>query len=308
MPKNILVLGSSNIDFILRIPRFHNPGETILGENVVTALGGKGANQAIASKRLGGRVILMTKTGNDHYGKSYRTYLSKEGLDKRGLLQDKKLPTGMAFIELTSTGENRIIVSPGANRSLSRNDLKGFGPLWKKVDVFITQLEIPVETVSMGLKMAKKNNALTLLNPSPPSPLSSNLLSLVDFIVPNEFEAQWLTGLKIKEKRDISKIAHRLLKMGAKNVVITLGPKGLFFKNRSDERWMEAFRVKAVDTTAAGDAFVGALAFGLSEGKPIQEALQLANGAGALATTKLGAQPSLPFGDELKVFLSKSRS
>jgi len=147
-----------------------------------------------------------------------------------------------------------------------------------------------------------------LLNPSPPCPLSSNLLSRVDFIVPNEFEAQWLTSLKIKEKRDLSKIAHRLLKMGAKNVVITLGPKGLFFKNRSDERWMEAFRVKAVDTTAAGDAFVGALAFGLSEGKPIQEVLPLANGAGALATTKLGAQPSLPFGDELKVFLSKSRS
>ena len=308
MVKKILVIGSSNVDFILRIPRFHQPGETILAGNLETVFGGKGANQAIASKRLGGKVIFMTKLGIDHYGDSYCHYLMKNGFNQRWILRDKKLLTGMALIELIPAGENRIIVSPGANHSLSETDLEMLTPIWKGVKVFVTQLEIPIPTVLIGLKMAKDHGALTLVNPSPPTQLSPDTLSSVDFIVPNEWEAQVLTGIRMKGKRDIPKIAEKLLETGIKNVVITLGPKGLFFKNRSDERWMEAFRVKAVDTTAAGDAFVGALAFGLSEGKPIQEVLPLANGAGALATTKLGAQPSLPFGDELKVFLSKSRS
>jgi ribokinase len=156
----------------------------------------------------------------------------------------------------------------------------------------------------MGLEMAKDRSALTLLNPSPPVLLPSNILPLVDFIVPNEVEAQLLTGVKWKQKQDIRKIAKGLLEMGPKNVVITLGPKGLFFKNRSEEIWMKAFKVKTVDTTAAGDAFMGALAMSLSENKPIQEALKFANAAGALATTKLGAQPSLPFRKDLETLLS----
>jgi ribokinase len=219
--------------------------------------------------------------------------LTKKGINQKWILRDRRLPTGMALIELTSKGENRIIASPGANGSLSTKDLKRLKSLWKEVNIFVTQLEIPVETVLRGLKMAKKNGVITLLNPSPPIQLSSDILSLVDFLVPNEMEAQFLTGIK------------RLLKMGPKNVLITMGPKGLFFKNRSEEIWMGAFKVNVVDTTAAGDAFMGALACGLSEGVPIQKALRFANGAGALATTKLGAQPSLPFRKELETFLSK---
>ena len=303
MPKTILVLGSSNIDFILRIPRFHNPGETIFGENAVTTFGGKGANQAIASKRLGGKVIFMTKLGNDPYGKSYHRYLVENGLHQKYLLKDKRLPTGMALIELVPKGENRIIVSPGANASLSVKDLKKLTPLWKEIKVFVTQFEIPIETVKMGLKMAKKHDAITLLNPSPPVRLPSNILSWVDFIVPNEWEAQSLTGIKWKGDQEMRKMAEKLLEMGVKNVVITLGSKGLFFKNRSEEFWVKAFKVSVVDTTAAGDAFLGALATRLAENKPIQEALRFANGAGALATTKLGAQPSLPLRKELETFL-----
>jgi ribokinase len=303
--KKILVIGSSNIDLILRIPRFHHPGETIKGENLVTVFGGKGANQAIASKRLGGKVTFMTKLGNDSYGKSYHHYLIKMGLQQKYLLKDKMLPTGIALIELVPKGENRIIVSSGANGSLSLKDLKRLTPLWKEIKVFVTQFEIPIETVKMGLKMAKKHGAITLLNPSPPIQLPSNILSLVDFIVPNEWEAQSLTGIKWKGDQEIRKMAKRLLDMGVKNVVITLGPKGLFFKNNSQEFWMEAFKVKAVDTTAAGDAFLGALASGLSENKPLREVLESANGAGALATTKLGAQPSLPLRKDLEAFLSK---
>ncbi|MEW6377290.1 MAG: ribokinase [Thermodesulfobacteriota bacterium] len=307
MPDKIFVLGSSNIDFILRIPRFHHPGETIMGENLISVFGGKGANQSIASKRLGGKVIFITKLGNDYYGKTYRQYLIKNGLDQKFLLMDKKLPTGVALIELTPKGENRIIVSPGANGSLSEDDLKKTISFWRKINVFVTQLEIPFPTVKMGLKMAKEYGALTLLNPSPPVQLSSNILSLVDFVVPNEWEAQFLTGIKWKGDREIRNIAKRLLEMGVKNVVITLGSKGLFFKNMNEEIWMKAFRVNVVDTTAAGDAFMGALACGLSEGKSIREVLKFANGAGALTTTKLGAQPSLPKRKDLEKFLSKKK-
>jgi len=305
MAKKILVLGSSNVDLILRIPRFHDPGETIIGENLVTVFGGKGANQAIASKRLGGKVGFITKLGMDFYGKSYRHYLIENGLPRKFLLQDKKLPTGIALIEVNPQGENRIIVSPGANSFLSTKDLKSFTQVWKGIRVFVAQLEIPLQTVSLALQAAKNQDALTLLNPSPSIPLPSALLSLVDFLVPNEWEAQSLTGIKMKRDQDLPKMAKSLLSRGVKNVVITLGPKGLFFKNREEEIWMEAFRVKAVDTTAAGDAFMGALACGLSEGKPIPEVLRFADGAGALATTKLGAQPSLPRRKDLESFLNK---
>jgi ribokinase len=307
MGKKILVLGNSNVDLVFKIQRFHSPGETILAESLGTFFGGKGANQAITAKRLGGNVQFISKVGNDHYGKAYRHHLIKSGLNRKLILEDKKLPTGTAVIELTPKGENRIIAFLGANGSLSVKDIKGLKRNWREVGVFVTQLEIPFPTVERGLKMAKDQGALTLLNPSPPIPLPSHVLSTVDFIVPNEVEAQLLTGIKWKGDREIRKMAKRLLDMGVKHVIITLGPRGLFFKNRNEELWMKAFRVNVVDTTAAGDAFLGALATSLSENKPIQEALKFANGAGALATTKLGAQPSLPFRKDLEVFLSKTK-
>jgi ribokinase len=301
--KKILVLGNSNVDFVLTIPRFHQSGETILAESLGIFFGGKGANQAVAAKRLGGEVALITKVGNDHYGKSYRRHLIRNGLDRKLILEDEKLPTGTAVIELTPRGENRIISFLGANGSLSVHDLKRLERYWKGVNVFVTQLETPLPSVERGLRMAKEQGAVTLLNPSPPIRLPQRILSLVDFIVPNEWEVQSLTGIRWKSDRDLQTMAERLLDRGVKNVVVTLGPKGSFFKNKTQAFWMKAFKVKAVDTTAAGDAFLGALACGLSQDKPIQEALRLANGAGALATTRLGAQPSLPSRRELETFL-----
>jgi len=305
MANKILVLGSSNIDLILRIPRFHQPGETIRGDDVVIAFGGKGANQAIAAKRLGGKVGFITKLGEDHYGATYRWYLGKNGLNGRCLLKDKELPTGIAFVELIPKGENRIIVSPGANGSLSEKDLERLVTLWKGINVFVAQLEIPLPTVKLGLQTAKSQGALTLLNPSPPVPLPSHILSLVDFLILNVWEGQSLSKMKMKRERDLRKMAQKLLKMGAKNVVITLGANGLFFRSRDEEIRMKAFRVKVVDSTAAGDAFMGGFACGLAEGKTIQEVLEFASAAGSLATTKLGAQPSLPFRKELEIFLSR---
>jgi ribokinase len=211
----------------------------------------------------------------------------------------------MAFIELIPKGENRIIVSPGANGSLSEKDLEGLVNLWKGVNVFVAQLEIPLPTVTLGLQMARGQGALTLLNPSPPVPLPSHILSLVDFLILNAGEGQSLSKMKMKRERDLRKIAQKLLMMGAKNVVITLGANGLFFRSRDEEIRMKAFRVKVVDSTAAGDAFMGGFACGLAEGKTIQEVLEFASAAGSLATTKLGAQPSLPFRKELETFLSR---
>jgi ribokinase len=305
MKGKILVLGNSNVDLVFRIPRFHDPGETILAERLGTFFGGKGANQAITAKRLGGDVRFITKVGCDHYGKSYREHLINNGLDQKLILTDNKLPTGTAVIELTPKGENRIIAFLGANGALSVNDVKRLERYWRGVRVFVTQLEIPLPAVERGLRTAKDQGAVTLLNPSPPIRIPSHILSTVDFIVPNEVEAQLLTGIKWKGDREIRKMANRLLEMGVKHAIITLGPKGLFFKNTNEELWMNAFRVDVVDTTAAGDAFLGALATSLSENRPIREALTFANGAGALATTKLGAQPSLPFRKDLGRFLSR---
>ena len=294
MQKKIIVVGSSNVDLVLRIPRFHRPGETITGENLLTVFGGKGANQAVAAKRLGGSVRFITKMGNDHYGETYRNYLVKNGFPRKCILEDKKHPTGVAIIEVNPKGENRIIVSPGANGSLTGSDVARLDQLWKGVGVFVTQLEILLATVQRSLRMAGDRGAITLLNPSPVFPLPSGLLSLVDFLVPNEWEAQALTRIRLKGTQDLSKVARKLLATGSRNVVITMGARGVFFKNKDTELRMRAFKVKSVDSTSAGDAFMGGLACGLSEDMPIEDALRFASAAGALATTKLGAQPSLP--------------
>jgi len=305
MSNKILVLGSSNVDFVLRIPYFHEPGETLQSQDVVTVFGGKGANQAIAAKRLGAPVCFATKLGDDHYGDTYRWYLRRNGLDGKYFLSGRELTTGMAFIELNPKGQNRIIVSPGANGSFSEKDLKNLNFLWKDVSVFVAQLEIPLPTVRTGLKIAKKQGVITILNPAPATRLPSEFLDQVDFLVPNELEAQILSGIKMKTFHDLTKIGDKLLSLGAKNVVITLGSKGLYFKSKEQAFRMRAFRVETVDSTAAGDAFVGALAWCLSNGTPIKRALTIASGAGALATMKLGAQPSLPLRKELERFLSK---
>ena len=306
MPKKILVVGSSNVDLILRVPRFPHPGETITGENLVTVFGGKGANQAVAAKHLGGRTTFVTKLGNDHYGEAYRKYLVKNGFNRKCILHDRKCPTGVALIELIPDGENRIIVSPGANSSLTWKDVASLIHPWKGIGVFMTQFEIPLAAVQRGLRMAKDRGAITLLNPSPVVSFPSNMLSLVDFLVPNEWEAQSLAGIKMKGNHDLPKVAKRLLDMGAQNVVITLGAKGLFFKNRETEIRMGAFKVNAVDSTSAGDAFMGGLACSLSEDKPVDETLRFASGAGALAATKLGAQTSLPLRAEAERFLTRA--
>lgn len=305
MRKEILVVGNSNIDFIFKVPRLHLPGETIIADQMITAFGGKGANQAITLKQLGAKVIFLTKIGNDPFGEKYRRYLIKKGINPKWILRDKASPTGMAIIELSSEGQNRIIVSPGANASLSLKDVEKIHLPWEKINLFLVQLEIPLETVIAFLKIAREKRIITLLNPSPAKKLSSRVLSMVDFLIPNEVEAEILSGMKIKRESDVRRIGSLLCELGSGNVAITLGEKGVFFKNQNEEIWMEAFKVDVIDTTAAGDAFLGAFAYGINEGWPIQKTLRFANASGALATTKLGAQPSLPNKKTLDDFISK---
>lgn len=303
--KKILVIGNSNIDFIFRVPYLPHPGETIIADNMITAFGGKGANQAITLKKLGAKVIFLTKLGNDPYGESYRRYLIKKGMNPKWILMDKKHPTGMAIIELSADGLNRIVVSPGANASLSSKEIEKIHLPWEEVNLFLTQLETPLDTVVTCLRIARENGVTTLLNPSPAKKLPPDILSMVDFLIPNEVEAEILSGLKIKKDKDLKRIGELLCEMGSNNVVITLGEKGVFFKNRYEEIWMDAFKVNVIDTTAAGDAFLGAFAYGINEGWSTRKVLRFANASGALATTKLGAQPSLPNKKSLDEFLSK---
>jgi ribokinase len=303
MAGMILVLGSSNVDLILTTPRFHDPGETIQGGNVVTVFGGKGANQAIAAKRLGGSVRFLTKLGGDFHGDAYLRYLARNGLERRYLLQDRKLPTGIAFIQRIPNGENRIIVSPGANSALTSRDVRKHTAAWKDVSIFVTQLETPLPAVEAALKIARSRGAVTILNPSPATALSSKILPFIDFLVANEKEAQLLSGIRMKQKKDLPRMAERFLRLGVKRVIITLGSQGSYSHGEREAFWMKAFRVKTVDTTAAGDAFVGALAGSLATGHSIREALRMANAAGALAAARLGAQPSLPSRRELENFL-----
>lgn len=238
----ILVTGSSNIDLILKVPRFNHPGETLQAEDLATVFGGKGANQAIAAKQLGAEVALISRLGSDPQGRAYRRYLIQKGLDPTSIFLDPKVPTGMAFIEVYRRGENRIVVAPGANGTLSGKDIHRCTFLLKRTQIFVTQLEIPMEAVATGLEMAKRYGARTLLNPSPVRPLSEGILSLVDFLVPNEQEAQALARLQMRKDQDLPKIAGRLLKWGVKNVVVTRGAKGLYFKNEKEEIWIEGLQ------------------------------------------------------------------
>ncbi len=303
MKSKILVIGSSNIDLIMHIPRFPKPGETILAKDFKMAYGGKGANQAIAAQRLGADVLFLTKLGKDFWGDSYRRYLIKMGLEPRGLLQEKNIPTGLALIELGPQGENRIVVFPGANSYLHPLDLRHDQGIWDKVRFLVIQLEIPLPTVREALQMAKEKEITTILNPAPAAKLSREFYLLADYLIPNKEEAEILTGRRLTNKEAILQAAFSLHKMGAKNIIITLGKSGLLFSNGKGEIWQKAFKVETIDTTAAGDAFIGGFASALAQGCPVKETLRFANAAGALATTKLGAQPSLPTRKEVKDFI-----
>ena len=294
--SDISVLGIFVADISFSGPKIPAVGETILGNKYNVGPGGKGCNQAVAIARLGGKVNFISKIGKDAYGKLALETLKKNNINTENIIQDEKLQTGVAGILVDKqSGKNAINVIVGAPNSLKISEINSQINLIKSSKIFLTQLEIPKDVTLYCLKTAKKNGCLTILNPAPASEISKEFYSYIDYFTPNETEAEFYTGIKITNEKEAKQAADKLINLGIKKIIITLGEKGLFYSDGQEEIYLKASSVKAIDTTGAGDAFNGALAFSLSKGKPIKACLELANKAAGLSTTKLGAGDAMPF-------------
>jgi ribokinase len=301
---SILVIGSSNTDLVAHTNVTPKPGETVLGAEFYVNAGGKGANQAVGAARLGADVTFCCMTGEDDYGRAANVLLDNEGIDTTYIFSTPDSPSGVAIIIVDSKGENSIVVASGANLKITPDDINKIDN-FKDFDIVLTQLEIPVDTVEHIGYLCKKYGVKFVLNPAPAQKLSPELMSCVDIITPNETEAELITGIRIVSEESAVKAAKAMCGMGIKTVIITLGNKGaLVYEN---DKWeiIPAFKVKAVDTTAAGDIFNGALCVGMSEGKTIYEAVRFAQAASSIAVTRKGAQTSAPGREEVDAICNK---
>jgi ribokinase len=302
MAGRIVVVGSSNTDMIIKLDRIPKPGETLLGGEFVTAAGGKGANQAVAAARAGGAVTLIARVGQDMFGERAVAGLVQNGVNVDHVRYDK-CPSGVALIFVAKDGENSIAVASGANAKLSPADVRKAKNAFATAGVVIMQLETPLDTVQAAADLADARGALVILNPAPARPLPGKLLKKVSILTPNESEAELLTGVKVNSDASCGRATDILLRKGVKTVIITLGSRGAFVASSASKQHVPGFKVKPVDTTAAGDAFNGALAVALAEGKPMIDAVRFANAAGALSVTRMGAQPSAPNRKEIEKLL-----
>lgn len=297
--SRIIVIGSSNTDMVVKSKKIPSPGETILGGDFLMNAGGKGANQAVAAARLGGIVTFVTKTGNDLFGDQAKHLFDLEGIDTRFIIKDLKNPSGIALIMVDENGENCIVVAPGSNASLSAYDISDEVYINDPSDVYLMQLEIPVSTVEfVAQKVSEKGNKV-ILNPAPARQISEDLFRSLYLITPNEVEAELLTGIKVTDPISAEKAAEKLLMKGVKNVIITLGAAGAFLLSGKTRKIIPVVPVKAIDSTAAGDVFNGALAVAISEGRELEEAIIFANRAASISVTRMGAQASAPYRKEI---------
>ncbi|MDA8822240.1 ribokinase [Candidatus Pelagibacter bacterium] len=294
--SDISVLGIFVADISFSGPKIPIIGETILGNKYNVGPGGKGCNQAIAIARLGGEVNFISKIGKDAYGELALSTLKKNNINTDNIIQDENLQTGVAGILVDqNSGENAINVIVGAPSSLKISEINKQINLIKNSKIFLTQLEVPKDVTLHCLKTARENGCLTILNPAPASEITKEFFSNIDFFTPNETEAEFYTGIKITNEQEAKQAAEKLIHLGIKKIIITLGKKGLFYSDGKEEIYLKANQVKAIDTTGAGDAFNGGLAFGLLKGKSIKECLELANRVAGISTTKLGAGNAMPF-------------
>ena len=294
--SEITVLGIFVADISFSGPKIPSIGETILGKKYNVGPGGKGCNQAIAIARLGGNTNFISKIGKDAYGELALKTLEKNKISTENIIQDGNQQTGVAGILVDqNTGKNAINVIVGAPSSLRINEIEKQINLIKRSKIFLTQLEVPKDVTLHCLKTAKENGCITILNPAPASEISKEFYNNIDFFTPNETEAEFYTGIKITSEKEAKQAADKLLNLGIKKIIITLGEKGLFYSDGKEETYLKASAVKAIDTTGAGDAFNGGLAFGLSKEKPIKECLEIANKVAGISTTKLGAGDAMPF-------------
>ncbi len=303
MNHTIIVVGSSNTDMVVKSARLPAPGETIIGGVFGMYPGGKGANQAVAAARLGGSVYFVGKRGNDIFGTEASSLLQKEGIDTTYFLTGPDHPSGVALITVDEKGENCIVVASGANGSLTPNDLKGIEPLMENSAVVLLQLEIPVETVEHVAALATEKNLLIILNPAPAQPLPASLLKKISIITPNETEAEILTGIHITGIETAEQAAIILHQQGIPTVIITLGSEGALIYHQNKFTKITSIPVIAVDTTAAGDVFNGALAVCLANGIPVEYAAKYACRAAAVSVTKMGAQSSAPTKKEIENYV-----
>jgi ribokinase len=293
------VIGSSNTDMVIKSKKLPAPGETILGGTFLMNPGGKGANQAVAAARLNGNVTLVAKTGNDVFGSEARHLFDKEHINTNYLISDNKNPSGVALINVDENGENCIVVASGSNGTLAAYDINEEVFKNRPEDIFLMQLEIPLGTVEyVAQKAAGKGNRV-ILNPAPARPHSADLLSCLYMIIPNETEAELLTGIKVTDAQTAEIAARKLYNRGVKNVVITMGGTGSFLLTPALSKLISVVPVKAVDTTAAGDVFCGAIAVAIAEGKSTEEAVKFANKAAGISVTRMGAQASAPYRSEI---------
>ena len=294
--SGISVLGIFVADISFSGPKIPAIGETILGNKYNIGPGGKGCNQAVAIARLGAKVNFISKIGKDSYGELALNTLTKNKINTESVIQDENLQTGVAGILVDKhSGKNAINVIVGAPSTLKIAEVDKHINIIKNSKIFLTQLEVPKDVTLHCLKTAKENKCLTILNPAPASKITNEFYNNIDFFTPNETEAEFYTGIKITNEKEAKQAADKLINLGIKKIIITLGEKGLFYSDGKEEIYLKASSVQAIDTTGAGDAFNGGLAFGLSKEKPIKECLELANKVAGISTTKLGAGDAMPF-------------
>ena len=300
----VVVIGSSNTDMVVSTDKAPLPGETVLGSGFFMAPGGKGANQAVAAARSGAKVVFVTRLGRDDFGKNSLAGYKRDGLDITYVSFDKEEPSGTALIAVDKKAQNSIVVAPGANWKLSPSDIKRAEAAIKNAACIVLQQEIPEETVECAIDLACAHKVPVILNPAPARKIKKVILKKVYLLNPNETEAQFLTGVKITGERSAKSAATKLLGLGPENVIISLGSRGVFAAGRGFEMLVPAFKVKAVDTTAAGDTFTGGFAAAFASGSDFYECVRFGSAAAALCVTKKGAQSSIPYRKEVEQFLN----
>jgi len=299
---DILVVGSLNADLVVQVPRFPQPGETISGSDLQIIPGGKGANQAVAAARQGSSVSMLGRVGNDSFGPELIHNLKQNNVETSHVQIDPGSATGTAIIAVDATGQNNIVLSPGGNGQVRSTDVANVS--FSDYKLLLLQLEIPLEAVTSAAQRARESGLRVLLNPAPARSLPEELISLSDFILPNESELSLLTNQPVHDIPSAEKAAKALLAGGAQNVIVTLGANGALIVNKDIKKHIPSFDVQVVDTTAAGDAFIGGFASALLSNKSLEEAVRYGCACGALATTKFGAQPSLPTREEVDRFIA----
>ena len=297
--KPVVVVGSLNMDLVMRTPRVPVGGETLHGHEFSTLPGGKGANQAVACARLGAKVAMIGQVGNDGFGTTLRDGLAADGIDTSGVLQTSAVGTGVAMILVEDIGQNRIVLAAGANGALTPADIDAHAARIGGAAMLVLQLEVPMPVVQRAIGIAHAAGVPVLLNPGPASPLPEAVWSQIDILVPNESEATLLSGVEVSDATSAYAAAKVFRQRGVKCVLITLGANGVAVSDDAGERHLPAHVVKAVDTTAAGDTFIGGLSAGLVEGLAMDDAVALGQRASALCVTRHGAQPSIPYRREI---------